>query len=43
MCYFSTLVEKTSFITIPEETFSISLLSLLLPEVLIYIFASCGL
>ena len=38
MCYFSTLVEKTSFITIREETFSICLLSLLLPQVLIYIF-----
>ena len=34
MCNFSTLVEKTSFIMIPEETFSICLLSILWPQLL---------
>ena len=38
MCYFSTLVEKTSIIMIPEEIFSICLLSLLLPQLLHILF-----
>ena len=41
MCNFSTLVEKTSFIMIPEETFSICLLSILWPQLLHIFFFFC--